>query len=415
VTGKAGQTRKGRERIGVPGLFGTFKLERDYDYHAGKEQGNHRADAALGLEVGDPPALAKRICLEGADEPTCLKAERHLEQTGGMTVSARQIQRAVQRVGGSAPPWQEREPPPGACGAPVLYVSADGTGVPMAAPELKGRRGKQADGTAKTRQVYPGCVFTQHRTDEQSHLVRDYETTTYISSFQSIDEFGPGLRQEAIGRGMGSAGQVGWLIDGAAGLENIGRLCFKDCVQIVDFYRAMEHAGQVLAAWLGKGHPDYPKPLRRWATAAQRQGPGVDSGDAPTLRGHSAGSGGGTGPGILRPQREPDAIRHVPGGGLVHRLGRGGSGLQDRHWWSVQTIRHVLVQVRGRKHSRAALPSSQPEAGRLLERPTQPTRRPQRHSAAGGLKEEFCLTPAKRCRRAFCFHTSMFIGHAGPV
>ena len=78
----------------------------------------------------------------------------------------------------------------------------------MAPEELEGRRGKQADGTAKTRQVYLGCVFTQHRVDEKGHPVRDYESTTYVSSFKSIDDFGPLLRQEAIRRGMGSAGQV---------------------------------------------------------------------------------------------------------------------------------------------------------------------------------------------------------------
>lgn len=262
---KAGQTRKGRETIAVQGIFGSFQLERDYYYHAGKAEGHFPADAALGLEVAYTPALAKLICLEGADEPTYLKAERHLEQTGGITVSARQIQRVVQRVGGSAQHWQERERAPGPCDAPVLYVSADGTGVPMAAPELKGRRGKQADGTAKTRQVYLGCVFTQHRTDAQGHPVRDYASTTYVSSFAAIDEFGPLLRREAIGRGMGSAGRVVLLIDGAAGLENMGRLCFKDSVQIVDFYHAMEHAGHVLEAWIGKDHPDYKKRLRRWA------------------------------------------------------------------------------------------------------------------------------------------------------
>jgi len=262
---KAGQSRKGRETIRVQGIFGSFPLERDYYYHAGKEVGHYPADAALGLEVGYTPALAKLICLEGADEPTYLKAERHLEQTGGIGVSARQIQRVIQRVGGGAQLWQERLRPPGACDAPVLYVSADGTGVPMAAEELKGRRGKQADGTAKTRQVYLGCVFTQHRTDEQGHPVRDYESTTYVSSFQSIEAFGPLLRQEAIGRGMGSAGKVVVLIDGAAGLENMGRLCFKDGLQIVDFYHAMEHAGHVLEAWIGKAHPDYKKRLRGWA------------------------------------------------------------------------------------------------------------------------------------------------------
>lgn len=262
---KPGEVRKGRERLEVQGIFGRFPLARDYYYHAGKHQGHYPADAALGLEGGYTPALAKLICLEGADEPTYLKAERHLEQTGGITVSARQIQRVVQRVGGVAQEWQEREALPGACAAPILYVSGDGTGVPMVPEELKGRRGKQADGKAKTRQVYLGCVFTQHRTDEKGHPVRDYESTTYVSSFKSIADFGPLLRQEAIRRGLGSAGIVVLLIDGAEGLENMGRLCFKNCVQIVDFFHALEHAGLVLEALLGKNHPDYKRRLGRWA------------------------------------------------------------------------------------------------------------------------------------------------------
>ncbi|MDE3066261.1 MAG: ISKra4 family transposase [Verrucomicrobiota bacterium] len=262
---KPGEVGKGRESLEVQGIFGCFQLARDYYYHAGKHPGHYPADAALGLEGGYTPALAKLVCLEGADEPTYLKAERHLEQTGGIAVSARQIERVVQRVGGDAQAWQEREAQPGACDAPILYASGDGTGVPMVAEELKGRRGKQADGTAKTRQVYLGCVFTQHRTDEKGHPVRDHESTTYVSSFKSIDDFGPLLRQEAIRRGMGSAGKVVLLIDGAVGLENMGRLCFKNCVQIVDFFHAMEHAGQVLEALIGKQHPDYKKRLRRWA------------------------------------------------------------------------------------------------------------------------------------------------------
>ncbi len=52
---QAGQIRKGRERIGVQGIFGCFPLERDYYYHPGKAQGHSPADAALGLEVGYTP------------------------------------------------------------------------------------------------------------------------------------------------------------------------------------------------------------------------------------------------------------------------------------------------------------------------------------------------------------------------
>ena len=265
---KPGQGYKGRETLAVQGIFGTFKLRRDYYYHAGKQEGHYPADAALGLEVGYTPALAKLICLEGADEPTYLKAERHLEQTGGITVSARQIQRVVQRVGAAAQQWQERPAQPGDCqryDAPLLYVSADGTGVPMVPEELVGRKGKHAEGKAKTRQVYLGCVFTQHRVDDKGRPVRDWESTTYVSSFKPIDQFGPLLRQEALRRGMGSAAKVVLLLDGAQGLENMGKLNFKDCVQIVDFFHALEHAGLVLAALIGKDHPDYKTRLRRWA------------------------------------------------------------------------------------------------------------------------------------------------------
>ncbi len=114
--------------------------------------------------------------------------------------------------------------------------------------------------------AYLGCVFTQHKTDEQGHPVRDYESTTYVSSFGSIEEFGPSLRQDAIRRGLALALQVVLLIDGAEGLANMGRLCFPTATQIVDFYHAMEHAGKVLVALLGsKEHPDYKARLGRWA------------------------------------------------------------------------------------------------------------------------------------------------------
>jgi len=261
-----GQHYKGRVSTQVEGMFGSFHLERNYYYHEGKKRGHYPADAALGLDTGHTPALTRLMCLEGADETSYQKAEQHLEETGGIHVSARQIQRMVQRVGAAAQAWQEREAQPGGGAVPIMYVSGDGTGVPMRKEELAGRVGKQPDGTAKTRMAYLGCVFTQHKTDEKGHPVRDYESTTYVSSFGPIEEFGPCLRQDAIRRGLALALQVVLLIDGAEGLANMGRLCFPGATQIVDFYHALEHAGKVLVALLGsKEHPDYKPRLRHWA------------------------------------------------------------------------------------------------------------------------------------------------------
>ena len=237
-------------------MFGSFALERDYYYHPGKEQGHYPADAALGLENGHTPALTRLMCLEGADETSYQKAEEHLAETGGIHVSARQIQRMVQQVGAAGQLWQEREAQPGGSAVPVMYVSADGTGVPMRKEELAGRAGKQPDGSAKTRIVYLGCVFTQHNTDEKGHPVRDFQSTTYVSSFSPINEFGPCLRQDAIRRGLALALQVVLLIDGAEGLANMGRLSFPGAIQIVDFYHALEHAGKVLVSLLGSKEHD---------------------------------------------------------------------------------------------------------------------------------------------------------------
>lgn len=262
---KPGQHRKGRQNLQVEGIFGSFPLQRDYYYHPGKKQGHYPADAALGLEGACTPALAKLICLEGADQSSYQQAQNHLRDTGGIHVEARQIQRVVQRVGSEAQAWQARPAQPGSCEASVLYVSADATGVPMRKEELVGRAGKQPDGTAKTRSAYLGCVFTQHKTDENGRPVRDYESTTYVSKLGPLEEFGPMLRQEAIRRGLGQAPKVVLLIDGAPGLENMGHLNFRDAIQIVDFYHGAEHASKVVEALLGsKDHPEYKARRRRW-------------------------------------------------------------------------------------------------------------------------------------------------------
>lgn len=259
-----GQQHKGRVLLQVQGLFGHFRIERDYYYDPAKKLGHYPADAALGLEGGYTPALARLLCLEGAEELSFQKAEEHLQETGGITVSARQIQRVVQTVGSAAQQWQHRQESPQKCDAPLMYASADATGVPMRQEALVGRKGKQPDGSAKTRSVYLGCIFTQHQRDEKGHPIRDYQSTSYVSSFETVDAFGWLLRQEALRRGSGSVGKIILLIDGASGLENLGRINFPGGVQIVDFYHAMEHLDDLLEALWGKEHAAFKKQYGRW-------------------------------------------------------------------------------------------------------------------------------------------------------
>jgi len=247
---KPGWQRKGRAQLTVDCIFGFFTLERDYYYHPAKQQGHYPADAALGLEGSCTPALARLVCLEGADEASYQKAQEHLKETGGIKISARQIQRLVQSVGPGAQTWQEREalvPLPGTQRASIMYLSGDASGVPMRPEELEGRKGKGPDGKAKTRMANLGCVFTQHQVDDEGHPIRDPNSTTYVSTLGPLEEFGPLLRQEAIRRGLPLAMFVVLLIDGAEGLANMGRLCFPTALQIVDFYHATRTLGSATA------------------------------------------------------------------------------------------------------------------------------------------------------------------------
>src|SRR5208337_1761223 len=138
--------------------------------------------------------------------------------------------------------------------------------------ELAGRKGKQPDGRAKTRQAYLGCVFTQHTRDAKGSPMRDHDSTSYVSTMAPVEDFGLLLRKEALRRGSGTAGKIVVLIDGAAGLENLGRINFPGALQIVDFYHALEHLKTLLELLWGKDHPDVKKQRHRWAKLLLKNG-----------------------------------------------------------------------------------------------------------------------------------------------
>ncbi len=256
----------------IQGLFGRFAVARDYYYEPKQNRGHYPADAALGLEGGHTPALARLMCLESIDEPSFEKAGKHLQETGGIDVPARQLQRLIQEIGPGAQQWHERQTPPAAGAAPILYVSGDGTGVRMRPAELVGRQGKQADGSAKTRQANLGCVFTQHKRDKKGRPIRDHESTSYVSTFGTVEDLGLLLRWEARRRGSGTAGKIILLIDGALGLENLGRINFPGCLQIVDFYHALGHLRELLEALWGKEHPQFKTGYSRWTKRLLKDG-----------------------------------------------------------------------------------------------------------------------------------------------
>ena len=112
--------------------------------------------------------------------------------------------------------------------------------------EVEGRKGKQEDGSAKTRESKVGCIFTQTTTDEKGHAIRDKNSTAYIGVIETAEEFGKRLETEAIRRGLWNAETVVVLGDGAVWVRNIVGQHFYGAIHIVDFYHAKEHLYKLL-------------------------------------------------------------------------------------------------------------------------------------------------------------------------
>jgi hypothetical protein len=129
-----------------------------------------------------------------------------------------------------------------------MYIEYDGTGIPARRSETAGIAGKQDDGTAKTREMKTGCIFTQHGTDKDGHPVRDRESTSYFAAIEKADDFGLRVYAEALHRGAKAARRVVIIGDGAKWVWNIADLHFPGATQIIDIYHAKEHICDLLKA-----------------------------------------------------------------------------------------------------------------------------------------------------------------------
>jgi len=130
---------------------------------------------------------------------------------------------------------------------PRLYVSMDGTGVPVVKKETTDRQGKNGD-QAKTREAKLGCIFTQTTIDKDGRPIRDEQSTSYIGAIETADEFAPRLYKEAKRRGIDRADEICVIGDGALWIWNIADEQFHGACQIVDLYHAREHYWAVAKA-----------------------------------------------------------------------------------------------------------------------------------------------------------------------
>jgi len=235
-------------------LFGTLQVRRNYYYHPASRTGRFPLDQALGLVNSFSPALV-RLCARAAAKEGYASASEDLWVQAGVALEGRQIHRLVNWVASPVADQLKQGPADRGASIPIMYVEADGTGVPMVAEELEGRPGKQEDGTSKTREAKLGAIFTQTKTDAEGLPVRDHDSTTYVGSFETAVDFGGRVRQEAWRRGLGRALKVVFLGDGAAWVWELARVNFPMAILILDLYHALERLHALCEGLYGTDSP----------------------------------------------------------------------------------------------------------------------------------------------------------------
>lgn len=252
----------GRHAKTITTALGEMTLLRAYYHCAGCQSGFFPRDRALGIvDASLSPAVTRMTGLVGA-MVSFEEGRELLEELAGVCITTKQVERAAEALGAEIADDERRHVHPVSDSdiPPTLYLGMDGTGVPIRRQELVGRAGKQADGSAKTREVKLCMVWSAEGRATDGTPMRDKGSVTYSAAIESaaqrdVDEqpsaFAARVEREATRRGFERAGRRAILGDGAPWIWNMADEYFPDAVQIVDLFHAKQHLSDVGKAIYG--------------------------------------------------------------------------------------------------------------------------------------------------------------------
>ena len=259
-----GQTARyaGRRPKTFTTLLGPLTLERAYYHCDACRAGVCPRDRALGMHATSLSPGALRMVGLAASDFSFAAASDLLWELAAVRVETKQVERCAEALGREVAD-EERDVAEPVCGsAPTMYLGLDGSGVPVRPTEVEGRRGKQPDGSAKTREVKLATVWTAEGRDKAGRPVRDRGSVSYNAAVESAASrdtdpqpaaFAQRVYREAIRRGFDTAAQRVVIGDGAAWIWRLADEQFPGAIEIVDIYHAKQHLCDVAKAVYGPG------------------------------------------------------------------------------------------------------------------------------------------------------------------
>lgn len=213
-------------------------------YHCSKcGKGFAPLDAVLGLDRGATSMRVRDKIARVAAMAPFGRGAKELEALCGVQVSAKTFERVAELIGtciNTEVLSQEREILSGLADAPDispdrLYITVDGATVPMI-------------GSWKESKV--GAVYETFVDKDGKVQARDIE---HVATMGNAEAIGDRLYALAFKRGVEKADDVVVLADGGRWIWKQARENFPRALQILDFYHASEHLGEIARTWHGAG------------------------------------------------------------------------------------------------------------------------------------------------------------------
>jgi hypothetical protein len=277
----------GRRSKTVESVLGPLCLQRAYYHCSACSHGFFPRDRALQMEDASISPGVQRMLAMAAATTSFRESSVLLKELAGVELNPKRVERQAEAVGAEIAEDEKRHvealdqaPLPS-----TLYLSMDGTGVPMRRSELRGREGKQPDGSAKTREVKVCAIWSAESKDAHGHPVRDEGSVSYSAAIESAaardtdprrSDFSERVLREITRRRFTQARTTAAVADLAGWIWNTTQELLPRTVQIADRWHVKEHLSN-----LGKAM--YATDPSRFPSWTQRRFEELDSGRFPDL------------------------------------------------------------------------------------------------------------------------------------
>jgi hypothetical protein len=248
ITGSDGAvlTYVGKRKKTFVTVVGDITLQRAY-YTDGNGRGYFPRDRNLGFGKDCLSAGVKRMIGHTAGVLSFKESSLMIKNLAALHVGSKQVERAGEALGQEIVNTEKSQVVEGTPCSTTMYVGIDGTGCPMRKEETEGRKGKQPDGSARTREVKLAVVFSADSRDSNGKPVRDAGSVSYNAAIESaatgdldesLSEFAQRVDREVSRRGFHKAKRQVIIGDGAKWIWNIADEQFPGAIQIIDLFHA---------------------------------------------------------------------------------------------------------------------------------------------------------------------------------